>query len=290
MAKNRISYLMSMPYMLLFCVFTLVPVCASIALSFTYYNLLESPRFVFMENYRRLFLQDDIFLTAGMNTFVFAAITGPVSYIACFVLAWAINDFHPKVRAFLTVVFYAPSISGAVYIIWQLIFSSDAYGIMNTLLMQLGITYDPILWLEDPRYVLSCVIVVAIWCSLGTSFLTFIAGLQGLDRSLFEAAAVDGMKNRFQELWYITLPSMRPQLMFGAVMQITAAFGVGDISANLAGNPSVDYSAHTVVNHITDYGNVRYEMGYACAIAVILLVVMVGTNKAVQNLLRKVGD
>lgn len=290
MAKKRVCYLMVGPYLLLFLLFTVIPVIMSIGLSFTYYNLFETPRMVFLDNYRGLFISDDVFLTALRNTLLIAVITGPLSYAACFLLAWMITDLPPLLRALLTTVFYAPSISGAMYMIWQMIFSSDSYGYVNAVLMRLGILNDPVLWLEDSHTVLAVVIIVSVWLSLGTSFLAFIAGLQGVDKSLYEAASVDGITNRFQELWYVTLPAMRPQLMFGAVMQITAAFGVGDVSANLAGLPSVDYAAHTIVNHITDYGYTRFEMGYASAVATILFLMMVGSNKLVQNLLRKVGN
>ena len=290
MAKKRVCYLMVGPYLLLFLLFTVIPVIMSIGLSFTYYNLFETPRMVFLDNYRGLFISDDVFLTALRNTLLIAVITGPMSYAACFLLAWMITDLPPLLRALLTTVFYAPSISGAMYMIWQVIFSSDSYGYVNAVLMRLGILNDPVLWLEDSHTVLAVVIIVSVWLSLGTSFLAFIAGLQGVDKSLYEAASVDGITNRFQELWYVTLPAMRPQLMFGAVMQITAAFGVGDVSANLAGLPSVDYAAHTIVNHITDYGYTRFEMGYASAVATILFLMMVGSNKLVQNLLRKVGN
>ncbi len=290
MAKKRVCYLMVGPYLLLFLLFTVIPVIMSIGLSFTYYNLFETPQMVFLDNYRGLFISDDVFLTALRNTLLIAVITGPLSYAACFLLAWMITDLPPLLRALLTTVFYAPSISGAMYMIWQVIFSSDSYGYVNAVLMRLGILNDPVLWLEDSHTVLAVVIIVSVWLSLGTSFLAFIAGLQGVDKSLYEAASVDGITNRFQELWYVTLPDMRPQLMFGAVMQITAAFGVGDVSANLAGLPSVDYAAHTIVNHITDYGYTRFEMGYASAVATILFLMMVGSNKLVQNLLRKVGN
>ena len=290
MAKKRVCYLMVGPYLLLFLLFTVIPVIMSIGLSFTYYNLFETPRMVFLDNYRGLFISDDVFLTALRNTLLIAVITGPLSYAACFLLAWMITDLPPLLRALLTTVFYAPSISGAMYMIWQMIFRSDSYGYVNAVLMRLGILNDPVLWLEDSHTVLAVVIIVSVWLSLGTSFLAFIAGLQGVDKSLYEAASVDGITNRFQELWYVTLPAMRPQLMFGAVMQITAAFGVGDVSANLAGLPSVDYAAHTIVNHITDYGYTRFEMGYASAVATILFLMMVGSNKLVQNLLRKVGN
>jgi multiple sugar transport system permease protein len=288
--KNKVSYLMTGPYLLLFTIFTVIPVIFTISLSFTYYNFFETPSFLFLENYRTLFLHDDVFMTALRNTLLVAVITGPISYIACFLLAWLINDFKPWIRAILTTVFYAPSISGAVYMIWQIMFSSDSYGYINSVMLQFGMINDPILWLENSKYVLAVVIIVSIWLSLGTSFLAFIAGFQGVDKSLYEAGSVDGITNRWQELWYITLPAMRPQLMFGAVMQITAAFGIGDVSASLAGLPSVDYAAHTIVNHITDYGYTRFEMGYASAIATVLFLLMVGSNKLVQSALKKVGN
>ncbi len=287
--KDRVSYMMLAPYLTLFIVFTVVPVLYSIGLSFTSYNLFEAPRFVFLDNYRSLFLHDEVFMKALQNTMVIAVITGPVSYAACFLLAWMITDFKRIPRAILTTIFYVPSISGAVFMIWSIMFSGDSYGYINSILTTLGILNDPVQWLEDGRYVLMVVIIVSLWLSLGTSFLSFIAGLQSIDRTLYEAGAVDGVTNRWQELWYITLPTMRPQLMFGAVMQITAAFGTGDVSARLAGMPSVDYAAHTIVNHIMDYGYTRFEMGYASAIAVILFIMMVGSNKLVQKMLRKVG-
>lgn len=288
--QHRVSYAMVAPFLLLFMLFTVIPVVMSMVLSLTSYNMFESPIFVGLENYRRLFLMDDVFTIAVRNTFVIAVITGPLSYLICFVLAWLINDLKPMVRTLFTVIFYAPSISGGVYMIWQVILSGDRYGFLNNILINLGVLQGPILWLENTATILPVVIVVSIWLSLGTSFLAFIAGLQGIDHSLYEAGAVDGVTNRFQELWYITLPSMRPQLMFGAVMQITASFGVGELSANLVGMPSVDYAAHTIVNHIVDYGTVRFEMGYASAIATLLFVVMIGANELVQSLLRKVGN
>lgn len=275
--------------MILFFLFTVIPVVLSFLLSFFYFNVLEFPRFIGWDNYSRLFLNDDVFLISLKNTLLFAAITGPISYIACFVFAWIINELSPKVRAFMTLIFYAPSISGNVFFIWLIIFSGDSYGYLNGILMRVGILLEPIQWLQNEDYVLTIVIIVQLWLSLGTSFLAFIAGLQNIDPTLIEAGAVDGIKNRWQELWFITLPSMRPQLMFGAVMQITASFAVADISIALAGFPSVNYAAHTVVTHLMDFGTIRFEMGYASAIATVLFIIMVGTNKLTQKLLRKVG-
>ncbi len=290
MKRDKHLFVLMAPYMLLFGMFTVLPVIISIFFSFTYFNMLEAPRWIGWDNYARLLWSDDVFLIGLKNTLIFAVITGPVSYLACFVFAWLINELRPKVRAFMTLIFFAPSISGNVFFIWQIIFSSDAYGIINGFLMRIGYLNEPIQWLQDPQYMLGIIIIVQLWLSLGTSFLAFIAGLQTVDRTLYEAGAVDGVRNRWQELWYITLPSMRPQLMFGAVIQITASLAVADVSMALAGFPSVQYGAHTVVTHLVDYGTIRFEMGYASAIATILFMLMLGTNLIVQKLLRKVGE
>lgn len=288
-SKNKVAYAFLFPYMVVFTVFTVLPVILSIFYSFTYYNILEPARFIGADNYTRLFLSDDIFIKAVKNTFIFAVITGPAGYILSLLVAWLINELNPKLRAIFVLMFYAPSISGNAYMIWKLIFSSDSYGYLNAVLMNIGAVSAPIEWLKNSKYTLAIVIFVSVWMSLGTSFLSFIAGLQGVDRSLYESGALDGIKNRWQELWYITLPSIRPQMLFAAVLSITNAFAVSDISINLAGFPSVQYSAHTVVTHLMDYGNTRFEMGYASAIATVLFVVMVLCNKLINKFIKKVG-
>ena len=288
--RNREIYLMMAPYFILFFLFTVLPVAVSILLSFTYFNMLEFPTFIGWQNYIKLFLADDIFLISLKNTLIFAVITGPISYILCLLFAWIINEFHGKVRSFLTLIFYAPSICGNAYMVWNLILTSDRYGYLNGILIKLGIMDEPIWWMQTEKWILPLLIVVQLWLSLGTGFLSFIAGLQTVDKSLYEAAALDGVKNRWQELWYVTLPSMKPQLMFGAVMQITQSFAVADISIQLAGNPSINYAGATVVTHLLDYGSTRFDMGYASAIATVLFLLMVGTNKLVQKFLRRVGD
>lgn len=289
MKQNWIAYVMVAPYMILFTMFTIVPVFLSIFISFTDFNMLEWPNIVWLKNYVTLFFDDDIFLIAIKNTFIFAVIVGPSSYLMSFLVAWFINELPPKVRAIVTLIFYAPSISGQVYLIWGTLFSSDSYGWANAVLLKLGIIDAEIAWFQNETYVMPLCIVVSLWTSLGTSFLAFIAGLQGIDHSLFEAGAVDGVRNRWQELYYITLPSMKPQLMFGAVMSITGSFGFGGIVTALAGFPSVNYCAHTIMHHLEDYGGQRYEIGYSSAIAVILFFMMIGANMLVKKILSKLG-
>ncbi len=290
MKRNKTAYFMVAPFLILFIVFTVLPVVLSMLLSLTNFDMLNMPDFVAHKNFARLFLDDEIFILACQNTLIFAAITGPVSYILSLLIAWFINELPPKIRAVVTLIFYAPSISGQVYLIWKTLFSSDSYGWANAILMKFQLISSPILWFDSATYVMPLCIVVALWTSLGTTFLSFIAGLQTIDRSMYEAAAVDGIKNRWQELWYITLPTMRPQLMFGAVLAITQSFGFGAVVDALCGFPSVDYAAHTIMHHLSDYGGARYEIGYASAIAVILFIVMFGCNIVIKKALSKVGE
>ncbi|MBQ4325237.1 MAG: sugar ABC transporter permease [Clostridia bacterium] len=256
MKRNKVAYLMAGPFMVLFFIFTILPVALSVFFSLTDFNMLQTPNWVGLTNYVRLFTKDEIFLKCCKNTLIF----------------------------------YAPSISGNVYLIWGTLFSGDSYGWVNAWGMKLGLLDAPVLWFQTEEYVMPLCIIVALWTSLGTSFLAFIAGLQGVDRSLFEAGAVDGIKNRWQELWYITLPSMRPQLMFGAVLSITSSFGFGGVVDALCGNPSVNYAGHTIMHHLGDYGGTRFEVGYSSAIAVILFIIMISCNAVIKKALSKVGQ
>jgi len=284
------KYILIAPFVIFFFIFTFVPVVISIFISFTDFNMLETPRFIGAMNYINLFTNDDVFLIALQNTLFLALVTGPVSYIMCFVFAWLINGLPNKIRAFLTLVFYAPSISGNAFLIWGLIFHSDSHGYANAWLMRLGITQGPIWFFDTRQWIMPIIILVQLWLSLGVSFLAFIAGLKNVDRALYESGSIDGIKNRWQELWFITLPSMKPQLLFGAVMQITTAFSISAVSTELAGFPSFEYAAHTILIHLQDFGSIRMEMGYASAIATVLFFMMVLTNLLVQKLLRRVGE
>ncbi len=287
--KYTESYLMLGFWFVFFIFFTLIPIAISVVISFTDYNMLQTPHFVGLNNYMRLLLDDEIFVKSLANTLLFAVITGPIGYLISFVIAWFINETGKTVRPVLTFLFYSPSIAGSIYVVWTYIFSDDSYGFLNSMLLSTGILQKPIQWLTDSNYNAYVVIVVILWMSMGTSFLAFIAGLQSLNKSLFESAAIDGIRNRWQELWYITLPQMVPQLLIGAVLTISSSFAVGAVPAALTGNPSTDYSTHTLILHIQDYGNTRLEMGYASSAAVVLFILMVGTWFAVNKGLRSLG-
>lgn len=286
--KTNIAYcLMLAPFLAMFIVFMLIPVGSAIVLSFTDFNMVQIPSFVGLKNYLRIFIEDDIFMIALKNTLIFALVSGPVGYVLSFVIAWLINECNRAVRTLVTVIIYAPSLAGNIYFIWKYIFSSDSRGFLNNVLINIALIRDPITWLSDTKYNFTVVMIVIIWMSFGTGFLSFIAGLQGLDRSYYEAAAIDGLKNRWQELYYVTFPQIGPQLLFGAVMSISGAFAVGYQNMQLTGFPSTEYSTHTILLHIMDYGTIRYEMGYASALAVILFALMLFAWFLVSKLLSK---
>ena len=288
--KNSVYYVMIALFFLIFFLFIFIPVISAVVLSFTSFDMVQLPEFTGFDNYIRLLFDDEIFLKALQNTLIFAVVTGPVGFLLSFVVAWLINELNPALRKFITLVMYAPTLAGNIYFIWQFIFASDSKGLANSVLSSLGILQDPVNWLTDAKYSFAVVIIVLIWMSLGTGFLSFVAGLQSLDRSYFEAAAIDGIKNRWQELFYVTLPQMGPQLMFGAVMQISTAFAVGSVNQALTGFPSSNYSTHTLLLHMLDYGTVRFEMGYSSAIAVVLFILMMASWLLVNKVLKKYSE
>lgn len=289
--KSWYSYLMLAPYFVVFFIFTALPVGISIWNSLTYNNFFDPARFVGFDNYIRMFTGDDVFLIALRNTLMLALITGPVGYAMSFLLAWQINNMPSKLfRSIFTLLFYAPTMTTSVYTVWTLLFSNDEYGYINGVLMRLGFIREAIQWLADTDYMMTVVIICVLWTSMGAGFLSFVAGFRSMDKQYYEAGQVDGIRNRWQELWFITLPMMRPQLMFGAIMSITAAFSIHDVTIALMGFPSTDYAVHTVVNHLYDYGYLRFDLGYASAISTVLFLLMMGANRLVGRMLRKVGQ
>lgn len=288
--QNRSAYLLMAPFMIIFLTFTVLPVIVSIVLSFTQYDVLQLPKFVGWSNYRNLFVNDTVFLKAVRNTVIFALITGPVGYMLSFFASWAITDYNRYIRGLLTFIFYVPSISGTVYTIWSIIFSGDMYGYANSFLMKFGFINEPIQWFTTDTYVLPLIILVQLWMSMGTGFLAMRAGTATIDVQYYEAAAIDGVRNRMQEVFYITIPLMAPHLMTAAVLQVTAMFSNVGASMALAGFPSTNYSGHLIMTHLLDYSTYRVERGYACSIAVLLFIFMIGINCLILRLLRKVGE
>lgn len=286
---DLVHYLMIAPFFILFCAFTVLPVISSVVLSFFDFDAVSIPRFAGLDNYLRMFVQDDVFPKALSNTLTLAIITGPIGFMLAFFLAWMVNEFGPMVRTLLSFMFYAPALAGNVYFIWQILFSGDAYGYINSTLMSMGLIVEPIQWLKNPNYALPIICIVQLWMGMGVTFLSNISGLQNVNPELYEAGAIDGVKNRWHELWYITIPSMKSIMMFGIVMQIQGAFSVSAVPIALCGYPSINYSTDTLVSLIADVGASRYEMGYAAAISVMLFVMMFLTKNLLGKLVNMAG-
>lgn len=271
--QDLIGYAFLAPFLILFLVFTIIPIFVSANYSMTYYNMIQPSRFIGLTNFQNLFLNDEIFMLALKNTFIFACIIGPSGFIFSFFVAWTINGL--KYKKFFALGFYAPSIvSGvAMSVIWLYFFSSDRFGMINNILITLGFITKPVLWTQDAATILPVVVFVSAWMSMGTGFLVFLAGFQTIPGELIEVAHIDGVSTRFQELRYIVAPIMRPQMLFSAITTIVAAFGVFDIAVQLCGMPSPNYAAHTIVAHMYDYAFIRFDTGYASAISVVLFII-----------------
>lgn len=301
MAKNKIKktesgfkgkiplYVMIAPFTVLFTVLTILPILSSVVLSFFSFDLVGKLKFIGFDNYFRMFLDDEVFPITVKNTLLFSVVTGPLGFLLSFVLAWFVNEFGPRLRTLLSFLFYAPALVGNAYFIWQVLFSGDSYGYLNSVLLSIGLIAEPIIWLKDVNYIVPIIIVVQLWQSMGVSFLANISGLQNVNGQLYEAGSIDGIRNRWQELWYITLPSMKTILLFSAVMQIQSSFSIGAIVVQLAGFPSVEHVADTIVSHMSDVGTVRFEMGYASAIAVFLFALMATMRVVIGKLLDMTG-
>jgi multiple sugar transport system permease protein len=288
--KYKIGTLLFLPFGVLFFTFVVLPVGIAMWMSLTNNDMFLKNDFVGIDNYKQLFVYDKIFFLAIKKTLIFAVVTGPIGFFMSLFVAWIINNM--KFKSAFALAFYAPSITSgiAMSVVWLWFFSPDKYGLVNNILMNIGIIDNPVLWNQDGSTIMPIVMLIQIWMSMGTGFLVFLAGLQNVSRELYEAGKIDGISNAFQELFYITLPQMKPQLLFGAIMSITASFSVFDIVVAFAGMPSPNYAAHTIVAHLFDYAFIRYEMGYASAVAVILFAITFGLGQLFMKLLSSEGD
>lgn len=288
--KTELAYLVMLcPFFVLFFLFFVLPIISSTVLSLFHYDTITAPDFIGWENFMRMFMDDEIFPTVLKNTLLFAVITGPVGFFLAFFMAWCINEFPRGLRTLFSFLFYSPSLAGGGYLFWKIMFSGDSYGYLNSLLLSFGLITEPTQWLKDARFVTVIVLLVQFWASLGTSFLANMAGLQNIGKDMYEAGAIDGIRNRWQELWYITLPGMKSILLFSAVMQIAASYSVGAVAIEMAGYPSVNNAVDTITAYLSEVGTVRYEYGYAAAISIFLFAMMALTRFLIDRVLGAVG-
>lgn len=284
--KGKTGYLFLLPFLIFFVLFTIVPIIMGFCMSFTNYSVLEKPEFVGITNYKLLILDDDVFLIALKNTVVFSIIMGPIGFMLSFMLAWIINNL--KMKNLFALAIYAPSITSAVAMstVWGYFFSSDRCGLINNLLINMGIIVSPVIWNQNPSAIMPVIIIISIWMGMGTGFLAFMAGLQNISKELLEAGRIDGIGNAFAELWYIIVPQMKPQLLFGAIMAIVGSFGIFDVAVQFAGMPSPNYAGHTIVAHLYDYAFIRFQMGYGAAVSMILFAITFILGRVVMRALK----
>ncbi len=273
--RQPIAYLFVLPYIIMFMIFIVIPVIAAIFLSFTYFDTVRSPSLVGFANYINILTNDDVFMQYVIpNTLKYAIIVGPGGYILSFLLAWMLAQLPSKLRTVLALIIYSPSMTAGITmgVLWKVIFAGDNTGYLNSILLNLGLIVEPVIWLQSKESLLIIMIVVTLWSSMGVGFLAMLAGILNVNQDLYEAGYIDGIKNKFQEMIYITIPSIKPQMLFGAVMAIVGTFGASGIGVTLSGsNPTPQYAGQLIVNHIEYYGFNKYEMGYAAALSVILL-------------------
>ena len=289
MSDDLSFYLFMVPFVSLFLLFTVIPILASVFLSFFDYDMVSTPIWIGFDNYIRMFTSDELFFTVLGNSLKFGILVGPGGYILAFLLAWMINEFPRAIRVLLTFIFYVPSLASNATYIFQIMFSGDSYAYINNLLISFGFVTEPIQWFQDTEYNFVLIVCIQLWMSMGVSFLANIAGLQNVNTELYEAGAIDGIKTRWHELWYITMPSMKTILLFSAVMQIQTAFSMGALQTTLAGYPSVNNSLDTLVQYLGDVGTTRYEMGYAAALSVVLFAIIITFRYLIGGLLNLVG-
>lgn len=282
------AYAFLAPYGVLFIVFIVIPVLAAVLLSFTFFDAIQPPRFIGLDNYIALLTADDTFMRYVLpNTIQFAVIVGPGGYIFSFLLAWVLAQIPRLPRTIFALILYSPSMTAgvAMAVVWKALFSGDQTGYLNSFMMGLGLLQEPIQWLQSPQYLMPIMIIVTLWSSMGIGFLAMLAGILEISPELYEAAAMDGMSSRLQEIFYITIPSMRPQMLFAAVMAIVGTFQAGSIGVTLSGsNPTPQYAGQLIVNHIEDFGFLRYEMGYAAAASVVLLLMVLFFSRVATRL------
>lgn len=272
--KMMPGYLFILPAVLLISVFVFLPIIASLFLSFTQYNVLQPPKWVGLNNYYRLIFEDPLFWIAVRNTVLYVAGTVPVCVMISLLLAVWVDSVKIRFMKYLfRTVYFLPTITAivAISVVWKWLYAGGTYGLINFVLMKLGI--PPVDWLTNPHTTLPAIMVMSIWGGVGYNFIIFLAGLQGIPRTIYEAAEIDGASG-FRNFWHITLPLLRPAIVFVVLMSVIGSFQVFDqvyiLTQGTEYVGGVLHSALTIVTYLYERGFERFEMGYASAIAYML--------------------
>lgn len=263
-------YLFLTPALLVIAVFLLYPIGAVVYYSFTDYNIITPPEWVGLRNYQQL-MQDSLFWKALRNSFIYLLVTPTLIFLSV-VLAIIVNRKLPGINAFRTL-FFIPVISGsiAVGIAWRMML--DTNGIINSILISMGVFKEPVQWLAEQAYTLPIAMMLTTWLGLGYYMMIFLAGLQNIPEELYDAAVIDGC-NAWQKHWHVSLPGLRPQITFVAVISSLAALQVfNEIFTLTGGLGGVNFSGLTMVFYLWRQAFRLNHAGMASAIAMVLLVI-----------------
>jgi multiple sugar transport system permease protein len=268
---NKAGYLFLLPWLTGLVVITIGPMIASLYLSFTNYSLIQAPKWIGLDNYVRM-LGDDRLHNSLKVTFIYVFVSTPLQLIVALGIALLLNE-GMKGLPFYRSIFYLPSMLGgsvAIAVLWRQMFEVD--GLVNQVLRMAGVNAS-ISWIGDPSTALWTIILLHVW-TFGSPMVIFLAGLRQIPGMYYEAAAVDGA-SRWSQFKKITLPLLSPIIFFNLVLQIIGAFQAftqAYVVSNGTGGPSDSTMFYTL--YLYQRGFVQFQMGYASAMAWLLLVII----------------
>ncbi|WP_077532532.1 carbohydrate ABC transporter permease [Massiliimalia massiliensis] len=259
-----------LPNLICFLLFVLIPIVSAFVLSFMQWDMLSTPKFIGFDNYIRLFTQDEIFIQVLVNTLIFTACSVPMVIIASLLIAMALNQ-QILGKKFYRVLIFLPVISSnvVVSVMWKWLLVPD-YGFVNYFLSWFGIAGPN--WLTDANWSMFSIIFVFVWKNIGYYMLIFLAGLQGIPNSYYEAVEMDG-GNAWHKFRNITIPLLSPTTFFVTVMVVIGSFQVFDIVMLMTeGGPG--RSTSVMVHYLYQQAFRYFDMGYATAISYILFIIV----------------
>ena len=270
------SYIFVAPAVLLFFIFVVGPLITSFYWSFTEYDAIHAPKWVGLDNYKNIFFNDPRFWKSIRNTIFYTLGVIPPVVVLSLLLAIAV-DQQIRFKNFFKVIYFIPSVTSviALSVIWKWLFAGEKYGLINHILIRVGL--QPVDWLMSPVWTLPAIMIMSIWAGLGYNMILFLAGLQTIPKTVYEAADIDGA-NVFDKFWHITLPLLKPFTVFVVIIGFITSFQVFEriyiMTQSEFGIGGVLDSALTVVAYLYDMGFRKFKMGYASALGYIIFVVV----------------
>lgn len=279
--QTRNFYLFIMPWLFGAIAFTLYPVLASIYYSFTEYDIIHPAKWVGLHNYTRMF-QDELFWRGVKATLIFTLFSVPLQLFLALLLALLVNQKIPFRGLFRTLLYFPSMMSGVTLsLVWLWVFNSKS-GTFNYLLGLIGIQGPS--WLQDEKWALTAMIIMTLW-GAGSGMIIFLAGLQGVPRLMYEAGQIDGV-SRWQSLWNITIPIISPVILFQLILGVIQSFQVFTQAFVMTqGGPH--YATQFYVFYLWQTGFEFYKMGYASAMAWILLIVVMILTYIIMKVSKK---